>query len=75
MNDVIIGKWIYKNGEIRSDKNCQVIQSMIDNELHEIGSSEDGWTKTYESKEGVIWELTFPESHLQGGGPPKLTRL
>ncbi|QOY91146.1 Imm27 family immunity protein [Paludibaculum fermentans] len=21
------------------------------------------------------WELTYPESHLHGGGPPKLTRL
>ena len=71
----IIGNWDFKNGEIIADSNCKLIESMIKNELKEIMTSENGWTKQYEGKDGIIWELTFPQSHLQGGGPPKLTRI
>lgn len=55
--------------------NCQLIDSMIKNDLKEINTSKDGWTKQYEDKNGNMWELTFPESHLHGGGPPKLMRM
>jgi len=48
---------------------------MINNELTEIEISEDGWTKRYQHTNGSVWELTYPESHLHGGGPPKLTRI
>jgi len=75
MEEEIIGKWIFKNGEVIADSNCRLIESLIENDLKEIKTSEDGWTKLYEEKNGSIWELTFPESHLHGGGPPKLTRL
>jgi len=75
MDEEIIGKWICKNGEIIADPNCQIIESMIENDLKEISSSEDGWTKHYQEKNDNIWELTYPENHLHGGGLPKLTRI
>jgi len=75
MEEEIIGKWIFKNGEVIADSNCQLIESLIENDLKEIKTSEDGWTKLYEEENGSLWELTFPESHLHGGGPPKLTRI
>lgn len=75
MEKEIIGKWILKDGEVQADSNCQTIESMIKNDLKAIDSSEDGWTKRFKEKDGALWELTYPESHLQGGGPPKLTRL
>lgn len=75
MEEEIIGKWIFKNGKVIADSNCQLIESMIENDLEKIKTSENGWTKWYKEKNGNIWELTFPESHLQSGGPPKLTRI
>ena len=68
MEEVIIGKWIFKNEEVIADSNCLLIESMVKNDLKEIKSREDGLTKQYEGKEGAIWELAYPESHLQGGG-------
>ena len=74
MNDrEIIGKWELKNGKIIADLNCQLIESMLKDDLSELMTAEDGWTKQYKGKEDDIWELTFPQSNLQGGGPPKLT--
>lgn len=71
----IIGKWEFINGEIIADANCKIIATMIKNELLEIESSADGWTIKYQGSQGEIWELSYPESHLQGGGPPKLVRI
>lgn len=75
MEKEIVGKWIFKNGEVIPDSNCLLIRSMVKNDLKEIKVSEDGWTKQFEDKNGIIWELTYPESHLQGGGPPKLRQI
>jgi hypothetical protein len=76
MNDKeIIGNWEFKKGKIIADLNCQLIESMLKEDLSEFKTSEDGWKKQYKGKEDDIWELTFPQSHLQGGGPPKLTKI
>lgn len=75
MEEEILGKWIFENGEVIPDLNCLLIEYILKNDLKEIKASEDGWTKLYEDKNGKIWELTYPESHLQGGWPPKLTLM
>jgi hypothetical protein len=75
MEKEIIGKWVFKDGKMVADSNCELIESMIKNDLTEIKISEDGWTKRYQHTNKSIWELTYPESHLHGGGPPKLTRI
>lgn len=75
MEKELIGKWVFKEGKVVADSNCELIESMINNDLTEIEISEDGWTKRYQHLNGSVWELTYPESHLHGGGPPKLTRI
>ncbi|MEM6719966.1 MAG: Imm27 family immunity protein [Bacteroidota bacterium] len=75
MEKEIIGKWIFKNGKILADSNCDLINKMIKEDLREIEIYEDGWKRRYQHTNGSIWKLTFPESHLHGGGPPKLTRI
>ncbi len=71
----IIGKWILNNGKIIADSNCKIIESMIQQELTKIESSDEGWKVKYRGNHNTIWELTYPESHLNGGGPPKLIQI
>lgn len=71
----IIGKWIFQDGKVLADENCSIINLMIENDLIEFETSDDGWTKRYKGNDETIWELSYPESHLQGGGPPKLTAI
>jgi len=72
----IVGKWILKDGKIIGDKNNQLIEQMIENELVEISRKDGGWTVLYKSSiDNNYWELTFPQSELHGGGPKTLERL
>jgi len=76
MNEkVIIGKWKFENGKVTADSNCKIIENMIKNDFTKIGTSKDGWTTKYKANDGTIWELSYPESHLHGGGPPKLVQI
>ncbi|MEO9512876.1 MAG: Imm27 family immunity protein [Flavobacteriaceae bacterium] len=71
----IIGSWKFENGKVIADSNCKIIEEMIKQKLTKIGTSKDGWAIKYKAIDGTIWELSYPQSHLQGGGPPKLVQV
>ena len=33
------------------------------------------WAVLYRDADGAVWEVTFPQSEMQGGGPRRLRRL
>ena len=76
-NDIqIVGTWTFKNGEIIADKNCKRIEYLINSELKKVSSNESGWSTLYlDSQYNNYWELTYPESEMHGGGPPKLEKV
>ena len=70
----IIGSWEVKKGKVVKDDNCERINILVDEHLTFISDDESGWKKLYQDpKDSRYWELTFPESDVYGGGPPKLT--
>lgn len=71
----IIGNWKFENGKVIADSNCKIIEEIIKQELTKIETSKDGWAIKYKATDGTIWELSYPQSHLQGGGPPKLVQV
>jgi hypothetical protein len=72
MKKVIEGKWIFEGQRVIADEACDEITSLL-SKLLPCGSTEDGWTRFYRDAEtGVFWELTYPQSGLHGGGPPRL---
>ncbi|MDB5116686.1 MAG: hypothetical protein JWQ79_2178 [Mucilaginibacter sp.] len=74
--NIIIGKWIYHNGEVISDDNCQRIEWLTQSYLKKISTSDGGWTTTYQDvNDGRYWQLSYPHGELQGGGPPMLECL
>lgn len=41
-----------------------------------VADRECGWTTLYfDPRDSSYWELTYPQSHLHGGGPPQLSRV
>ncbi len=64
-----------ENGKVIADNNCPDIKSMIQNEFTKIDSTDDGWTIRSQGTDETIWKLSYPESHLHGGGPPKRVQL
>ncbi len=72
----LIGKWIFEDGEFKSDEIAKRIIFLKDNYLDKVAISESGWDILYQDPEDKrYWELTYPESELQGGGAPSLINL
>lgn len=70
----LTGKWIVAAGKVVADETCQRIKSLVSQHLEKVAGG--GWDTLYKDPEdGRYWELTYPESHLHGGGPPRLSNL
>jgi hypothetical protein len=66
----LIGSWVRKNNTRAEDEVSLRIRSLIKSELQHIATSKDGWEVLYkDSRDGRYWELMYPHSEMQGGGP------
>lgn len=69
----ITGKWLMSQGCVVADETCQRIVDLTNGYLLELGRDSSGWDTLYrDPNDGRFWELTYPKSDLQGGGPPQL---
>ena len=70
---LLTGKWLLSNGHPVADEVCDRIMLLIKGHLRELGHDSSGWDMLYRDiSDGRLWELTFPQSELHGGGPPQL---
>jgi hypothetical protein len=70
----IVGKWVDINGQIIKDSTCKTVEYLVSEYLEKIDDSSTGWSVLYQDKsDGRYWELSYPQSEMQGGGPPTLT--
>jgi immunity protein 27 of polymorphic toxin system len=76
--DEIIGAWIFDGTSMRGDAASDRIKHLLAHVLKKLGESKDfgGWEVLYrDPADGRLWERTFPQGHMQGGGPPKLATI
>ena len=71
---VLIGNWIENDaGNISQDEACDRIEWLTSSVLEKISVDSENWTATYrDPDDGRFWVLSYPQSHMQGGGPPRL---
>jgi hypothetical protein len=70
---VITGRWFFENGPMHADEACARIYDLIHNYLERLGTDSTGWDTLYlDPADGRHWELIYPQSEMQGGGPPEL---
>jgi hypothetical protein len=74
---VLTGSWIPNNqGGSVADDTCRRIDTLVHAHLMELGRDASGWDALYrDPDDGRLWELIYPHSELQGGGPPQLRCL
>ena len=69
----LVGQWQARGPRITSDAICARIERLIAEYLVSLGTDESGWDALYRDPlTGRLWELTWPQSDLHGGGPPQL---
>lgn len=72
----LTGKWLSHDGRIFADETCERITEIVRLHLQKLGHDVSGWNVLYrDPNDGRLWELTYPQSELQGGGPPQLRCL
>lgn len=70
---VFRGRWIDANSKLQPDATCERIDELVRTHLEAIKSDSSGWDMLYrDPTDGRLWELTYPESSVEGGGPPLL---
>jgi hypothetical protein len=66
------GSWLMRPAGLVADATCQRIEALLST-LAKLGTSDAGWSALYrDPSDGRLWELTFPQSEMHGGGPPRL---
>ena len=69
---VLEGKWLVDGKQLVGDETCRKIDLFLTT-LSRIASRDGGWTSlNRDPKDGSFWELTYPQSGMHGGGPPRL---
>lgn len=72
----ICGQWLVSNGAVAADEACHRIEWLITTALSFIDTGESGWERVYQDpRDSRFWLLSYPQSHLQGGGPPSLRAI
>ena len=72
----LTGRWLLQNGHVVADEICKRIDQLVQSYLVQLGVDESGWDVLYrDPTDGRFWELIYPQSELQGGGPPQLRCL
>jgi len=59
-----------------ADDVARRITRLVESHLLELATSPSGWETLFrDPADGRLWELTWPQSTLPGGGPPRLTHV
>ena len=69
----LIGDWNVdlNSNKVTADSICERIRWLTDNVLKLVSMGD--WEGLYvDPNDGRYWELTYPKSHMHGGGPPSL---
>jgi hypothetical protein len=71
----IVGGWVFDGARAHADPASERIEHLVAKVLVRLASSEasGGWETLYrDPTDGRFWESTYPQSHMHGGGPPRL---
>lgn len=75
----LVGKWLADGaGHLVPDETSDRIEWLVIHCLVELGFSKHfgAWETLFlDPSDGRLWERTYPQGHLQGGGPPSLKTI
>jgi hypothetical protein len=68
--------WLGDGAQVRAAGDHAEIERLLSTELKKIGEADDGWRLLFQrASDETFWELSYPQSGLQGGGPRLLKQL
>jgi hypothetical protein len=71
---LLTGDWIVDGSKVVGDSVCRHIEWLIDSRVEQLATTR--WETLYRDlSDGRLWERTYPQSEMHGGGPPQLRVL
>ncbi|MGQ0385078.1 MAG: Imm27 family immunity protein [Gammaproteobacteria bacterium] len=72
----LVGQWVGGSRKLKADAICERIGWLVSQYLVPLGADSGRWDELYRDPEtGRLWERTWPQPELHGGGPPRLSRI
>ena len=72
LNDI----WSFENGRMVECGDGAIITGMLEHELESLRTEDGGWATIYRHRDtGDLWELSYPQAEVHGGGPRRLRLL
>lgn len=71
----LVGKWNFDGTKTRGDEVCDRIKYLTEQALQKLAVSRDygAWETLFrDPADGRLWERTYPQGEMHGGGPPRL---
>ena len=73
---LLTGKWLLRGRRVVGDDMSARIEDLVGSHLRELARDGRDWSVLYrDPDDGRLWELTYPQSELHGGGPRQLRCL
>jgi hypothetical protein len=70
---VLTGQWVMEGNRVVADETCQRIEWLVTSRLERLEKDGSGWETLYRNpRDGRLWEHTYPQGAMHGGGPPEL---
>lgn len=72
----LMDQWIMREARVSNEGDAAAIDNLLSRELVEVAATDGGWRRLYRHRmTGSLWELSYPQSHMHGGGPRRLCKL
>ena len=69
----LTGNWLVEGGSVVADDVCRRIEWLLQSRLERLAADSSGWETLYrDPRDGRLWEHTYPQGEMHGGGPPQL---
>ncbi|WP_425265694.1 Imm27 family immunity protein [Terrihabitans rhizophilus] len=72
----LVETWVLRNGRVCAEGDSAEISALLKGSLVHVAYADGGWRSLYQHRgTNRFWELTYPNSHMHGGGPRRLREL
>lgn len=69
-------RWVVEGSKVHAESDAARIDALLAAELVRLSATDGGWRTLYQHRAtGTLWELSYPQSEMHGGGPRRLRQL